>query len=321
MNPETWFRDFGVAFKELRESDQRYMPEDIEKKFRNSPLFLHHDGASPWKEEDFPHCFNSTGFPIGPYDTFRANMKAVDGSGNFEMEIDACINSEGERFWMAHFFIRSMKDLRHNLQVPLRKILFTAVTFNSLGGKFLNTAFDMESHAFIDLNKPGWNDVFTKTIVFKGQKCDFKGYPVDIDGTVNMPCFHIREKVSKLCIDTMNPHFHMLSVRPKSDGKYGAWVEQRTHYVLVHKNNIPRIRSDSDAGHAQTSNTNPHNIMAHSRRAHFRLLSSPRFKNKRDQKILVRSMWVGPKEWEGESRQIYKFIERPNVTINPTVIF
>lgn len=54
------------------------------------------------------------------------------------------------------------------------------------------------------------------------------------------------------------------------------------------------------------------NISAHLRRSHIRILRAERFKNNKGKKIIVKSAWVGPKEWFGSDKKIYKVYEPPN---------
>jgi hypothetical protein len=104
----------------------------------------------------------------------------------------------------------------------------------------------------------------------------------------------------------MNPHLHRAMVRPNKCGKSVEWLRQRTHFVFIHKSH-----KANQAGFTGKADLERDHIerMAHSRRAHDRILRHPRFKNKVGLKIRVKACWVGPKEWEGNSGQIYRIIE------------
>lgn len=104
----------------------------------------------------------------------------------------------------------------------------------------------------------------------------------------------------------MNPHLHQATVRPDKQGKSVTWMRQRTHYVFIHKNHKANKRGF--VGRADCDDNSHINRMAHSRRAHDRVLRHPRYKHKVGQKIRVKSCWVGPKEWQGNSGQIYRIV-------------
>ena len=117
------------------------------------------------------------------------------------------------------------------------------------------------------------------------------------------------EWMQKLAIDFTNPNLYLckkLSRMPS--GKSIQWVKAREHYVLLHKNHSANRREAPKLG--VISDTGNNQRIAHSRRAHYRLLSSPRFKAKQGQKVWIRSAWVGPKEWTDHSGQIYKIVDR-----------
>jgi hypothetical protein len=104
----------------------------------------------------------------------------------------------------------------------------------------------------------------------------------------------------------MNPHMHKASVRPNKKGKSVEWTRQRTHFVFIHKSH--KANSASFVGKADLESD--HILrMAHSRRAHYRILRHPKYKHKVGLKIRVKSCWVGPKEWQGNSGQIYRIVE------------
>lgn len=104
----------------------------------------------------------------------------------------------------------------------------------------------------------------------------------------------------------LNPHLHLATVRPDKQGKSVEWMRQRTHFVFIHKShqaNQVGFLGKADISEKQIQR------MAHSRRAHFRVLRHPKYKNKIGQIIHVRSCWVGPKEWQGNSGQIYRIVD------------
>lgn len=87
------------------------------------------------------------------------------------------------------------------------------------------------------------------------------------------------------------------SVHPDKQGKSVEWIKARTHYVLIHKAH-PANQKEIQAGAKVKEDEKSIKRQAHSRRAHVRILRSPRFKNKVGQTIRVKACWVGPDEWK-----------------------
>lgn len=118
----------------------------------------------------------------------------------------------------------------------------------------------------------------------------------------------IKNDLDLIVSDFINPHLHLCKVSPKTpQGKSVIWQKAREHYVLIHKSHVAN-RKES-IGKKIINDGPTIDRMAHSRRAHFRLLKSPKFKHKQGQKIWIKSIWVGPKEWTDRSGQIYRIVE------------
>lgn len=115
--------------------------------------------------------------------------------------------------------------------------------------------------------------------------------------------------LAHLAVDFANPHFHLCRKSPPEGGvpRSVEWRKAREHYVLIHKSH-PANQKES-AG-KRVIDSGPLHRAAHSRRAHYRMLRSPRFKNKVGQRVWVASAWVGPKEWTDHSGQIYRIVDR-----------
>lgn len=104
----------------------------------------------------------------------------------------------------------------------------------------------------------------------------------------------------------LNPHLHVASVRPNKQGKSVEWTQQRTHFVFIHKSHKANQKTFTGKADLESDHIER---MAHSRRAHIRVLRHPRYKHKFGQTIRVKSCWVGPKEWEGNSGQVYRIVD------------
>lgn len=117
--------------------------------------------------------------------------------------------------------------------------------------------------------------------------------------------------VVQMSFDFQNPHFHCTKVSPPNPAKKSAeWVKAREHYVLLHKSHPANQKIE--VNRRQAANTDTVDRAAHSRRAHYRMLRSPRFRNKIGQRVWVKSAWCGPKEWTDRSGQIYRIVDIDN---------
>jgi len=96
-------------------------------------------------------------------------------------------------------------------------------------------------------------------------------------------------------------------VHPEPKGRSVEWVNARTHYVLLHKSH-PANSATVTTGQAVAESTEHLKRQAHSRRAHDRILRSPRFRHKMGQKIRVKACWVGPLEWK-QGTSIYALVK------------
>lgn len=90
----------------------------------------------------------------------------------------------------------------------------------------------------------------------------------------------------------------------KSAGRSAKWVQARSYYTVVHRRHAAN-RADLRAG--STVADKSATLTAHARRAHARILRSPRWGASMGKRVWVRSCWVGPLEWsDAESRQVYR---------------
>jgi hypothetical protein len=104
------------------------------------------------------------------------------------------------------------------------------------------------------------------------------------------------------------PNTAIVRVSPTPDpNKHIKWHLARTHYVLLNRKQAQLCQSQN-RGPAKTELLRA----AHWRGAHFRRLSSGKFKTKRGLLIPVKHAWVGPKEWTGRDDKIYRVVEMEN---------
>lgn len=96
----------------------------------------------------------------------------------------------------------------------------------------------------------------------------------------------------------------------KSAGRSREWIQAREFYTVVHRRHAANVKGiASGASIADKSAA----LTAHSRRAHTRILRSPKWGANMGKILWVRSCWVGPKEWrDAESMQVYRIAELPS---------
>ncbi len=90
---------------------------------------------------------------------------------------------------------------------------------------------------------------------------------------------------------------------PPKPGKSIEWQLARTHYVVLTRRQAEHCRATRAAPTAQQLQR-----AAHWRRAHLRRLRSARFTHKQGQLVRVAQAWVGPEEWVGLDRKIYRVV-------------
>jgi len=108
----------------------------------------------------------------------------------------------------------------------------------------------------------------------------------------------------RFLLDVMTPSNSIIRVEPERNGKSVEWRLARRHYVILN-NRQARLCQKQTRG----PSTQQLIRAAHWRRAHFRRLRSDCFKHKQGQLVAVCHAWVGPKEWQGLDRKVYKVME------------
>jgi hypothetical protein len=97
--------------------------------------------------------------------------------------------------------------------------------------------------------------------------------------------------------EVSSPRNFIATISPDKRGKSVEWTRARTHYVVLNKAH-PANRKEVAPGAEVDVSDAYIKRQAHSRRAHARVLRSPRFRNKQGQTIHVAACWVGPQEWK-----------------------
>lgn len=113
--------------------------------------------------------------------------------------------------------------------------------------------------------------------------------------------------VVRFVIDSMASGNFIAEVTPtpRSDKpNHVKWAQSQKHYVIIHrKDRMNSVGAVPSPDGKKTTEIR----MAHTRRAHMRILRSARFKEKQGQRVFVKSCWVGPAEWK-INNSIYKIL-------------
>lgn len=112
------------------------------------------------------------------------------------------------------------------------------------------------------------------------------------------------DSLSYFCSIVNSPGNFLVKVSPSNNAKKGRsvqWIESKSHYIILGREHGKMMMNNGTRDFNGTITRAMHN-----RRAHKRLLTSDRFRNKRGQSVWVKSSWVGPKEWEGTDKKVYR---------------
>lgn len=110
--------------------------------------------------------------------------------------------------------------------------------------------------------------------------------------------------------ELLSPSNFIAEVAPNRKHKSVEWIKSRTHHVLLHKSHPANKETPILVNGKVVEDEKYRHRMAHTRRAHTRLLRSSRFRRNADgstRAIRVRACWCGPKEW-AQADSIYKVL-------------
>lgn len=113
--------------------------------------------------------------------------------------------------------------------------------------------------------------------------------------------------IMRACYEYLAPYNFAAVVSPDRPNKSVEWLRAREHYTVIHRKH-PANNSNFVSG-ARIETEHGLSRLAHSRRAHTRLLQSAKYKNKRGQRVFIKATWVGPREWSDTAGQIYRIAD------------
>lgn len=105
----------------------------------------------------------------------------------------------------------------------------------------------------------------------------------------------------------LRPGNHVAKVEPEQrPGKSVQWVQAREHYTVINRNHAANNKNITHGSTVHQNESSHITRIAHTRRAHDRVLRSEKFKAMRGKTIQIASVWIGPPEWKDTAGQIYR---------------
>ena len=286
MNVATFNEPFEALFKASG------LPARRQRDLLSAPLFLHEDGADAWEAgPENAYARDDIGFPILPFPAVRLALTSVDATGRTKTMahlIAERVNAPGTKEHGALTICGSVTKQIRDGSVMFEGLHKQELAFFVRLPEMLNA----EEHKVL-------------AMIFDCAKKKISTPEPSMKTGMRARGDLFYELVSKFSIDVMSPANHIAAVRPSTAGKSVEWQRARTHYVILNRRHPANTFGLKTGSTVNSDDQHRLERIAHSRRAHYRLLRSPRFKNKAGQRIFIRSTWVGPKEWRDESGSIY----------------
>jgi hypothetical protein len=104
----------------------------------------------------------------------------------------------------------------------------------------------------------------------------------------------------------LRPGNHVAKVEPGKPGKSVQWIQAREHYTVINRNHAANKKGVPRGSMVNQDESKHITRIAHTRRAHDRVLRSDRYKAMRGKTIQISSTWVGPEEWKDSAGQVYR---------------
>lgn len=120
-----------------------------------------------------------------------------------------------------------------------------------------------------------------------------------------MGCYR---NIAGICYEYLTPSNFMAQVTPRGIGKSVEWLQAREHYVVIHRHHEANRKGLVEGQVIVSDPSKNLTRMAHSRRAHTRLLKADRYTFAKGTRVPVRAHWCGPKEWQDNYSQTYKIL-------------
>lgn len=272
---------------------------------RKSPLFVHElDFQMSLRRymDDGRESLTTSGY--FPYPRFRLCLNLSDHDSKTSSEEHYLVSPSGRGGFMIYYFVARHNAFLKSVKANVMMRYELKIDEGEYG------RIDPDEIRCLVIGHTQWLNLPDYVSFIRSSKVWQYGPEDDPEKLVQESAVGSTALLGVFVMDAMTPTNHIVVVRPDKNGKSVQWVEQRTHYTLIHHGH-PANRKEVTEGQDVNVNTKEEMTrMAHGRRAHKRTLRHERYRYARGKTIFVRATWVGPKEWkEKGSKQIYKILD------------
>lgn len=290
MNPVT-FNDKFLEFLQAHDGDVEYCRKAI-RRLKKAPLFSLSCTQDEFQNGSMDHVDSKNKIPMSPFPDVRIHLEFTDAGYSVQVIRLEEVADDDDECRFVNLIITAKRSSKSQAKSGVNSdslVGFASIREESSKSlKIADSIFLLHSGG--NLKK------------LDGEEDEEVKRDMSSSGLLTL---------LKLAADCTNPSLHPVTVSKDGASRSIEWMKQREHIIFVHKNSpINKAGANGKAFKVDAELKRS----AHSRRAHYRLLKSPRYKSKRGTVIFVRSCWVGPKEWEDASGQIYKIVDHP---LNP----
>lgn len=291
MNPTTFNDHFERGLKRISDTFQGLKPQTL----LNAPLFYHEDGATMWDpSEENEYVRDEVRLLKLPFPTVRLLLKSTDGQNRYTSTTAIIVSRLEPKATKAPY--------------PIMSIIGNVVEVidKTQPGKKYKGGIQKELIAILrtEGTNPGKHTIMGCKLNPKtGEAQTMEQSPLQEFAD------YAWEILTKFAIDALSPANHIAASSPNKPERSVEWKKARTHYIILNRSHpANKVGMTGKIEHDQNKAIER---IAHARRAHYRLLKSEKFRNKRGKRIFIRSTWIGPKEWEDTKGNIY-IIQEPN---------
>jgi hypothetical protein len=274
---------------------------------KKSPLFVHEMDFQVSIKKYIDEIDSGTRGRF-PYNRFRLCLTLVDHDSGMGSEEHYLLTTSDRGFTVYYFVARHDMDKGNKPNVMMRFELVTdesgygTINFGELKCRIIGHNRWMSMSDYVTLTKSEGITVSMVNLTNESKMAT--------DAMIKESVVASTALIGTFTMDVMTPTNHLVVVRPDREGKSVQWVEQRTHYTLIHHGHPANKKEITEGQNVEVDRGKELTRMAHGRRAHQRTLRAARFTYARGKTIFVRSAWIGPKEWkEKGSKQIYRILD------------
>jgi hypothetical protein len=119
---------------------------------------------------------------------------------------------------------------------------------------------------------------------------------------------HIMLLSAAFLFDVNSPANHVARISPQPAGRSVEWLAAREHYVILDRRHEANKATLAKGATVEADAGRTLDRVAHSRRAHWRHFESDKFKAAKGTRKWIKSIWIGPAEWQDQGGSIYRLV-------------